>query len=289
MALVFRQISKVLVSVEQGEGLGARVKRSIGRHELPNFDPFLMLDHFKVGAPAGFPDHPHRGFETVTYILPDSKGSMQHEDFCGHKGVIGPGDLQWMTAGRGILHAEMPVNSDQASGLQLWINLPKAQKMCTPSYQELPREKLPKITKDGVTAIVISGEALGVKSPVYTLNETHFAHFTMEKAAILEHRIPEGFSCFIYTLTGIGKICGQEISDSTCVTFKPEGNAIKIESISGLFEFVVLAGKAINEPVVQHGPFVMTSQAEIQQTFNDYSHGRHGFEGADSWRSSIAD
>ena len=289
MALVFRQISKVLVSVEQGEGVGARVKRSIGRHELRNFDPFLMLDHFKVGAPAGFPDHPHRGFETVTYILPDSKGSMQHEDFCGHKGVIRPGDLQWMTAGKGILHAEMPVNADEATGLQLWVNLPRAQKMCEPRYQELPKDTLPRVTLNGVTAIVISGEALGIKSPVYTLNETHYAHFMMEKGTVLEHRIPDGFSCFIYTLKGAGRIADHEISDSTCVTFKPEGNAIRVHATISSFEFVVLAGKPINEPVVQHGPFVMTTAAEVQQTFDDYRHGTNGFNGAASWRSSLAE
>jgi len=281
-----RKISKTLVSVEQGEGVGARVKRSIGRSELRNFDPFLMLDHFKVGAPAGFPDHPHRGFETVSYILPDSRGSFKHEDFCGHKGVIGPGDLQWMTAGRGILHGEMPVSTAEATGLQLWVNLPRSHKMCEPRYQELPKEKLPRVTKDGVTAIVISGEALGVKSPVYTINETHYAHFMMTPGSTLVHNVPHQFNCFVYTIKGKGKICAKEISDSTCVTFEKEGDAISIEAISD-FEFVVLAGKPIGEPIVQHGPFVMTSQAEIQQTFDDYSNNRNGFEKARDWQSSF--
>lgn len=112
MSFSSRGVKQVLLSVEQSEGVGAKVRRSIGRQELRNFDPFLMLDEFRAGRPAGFPDHPHRGFETVTYILPTSKGSFEHEDFCGHRGTIGPGDLQWMTAGRGILHSEMPLSDE---------------------------------------------------------------------------------------------------------------------------------------------------------------------------------
>ena len=281
-----RTISRILVSAEQSEGVGARVRRSIGRHELRNFDPFLLLDHFKVGAPAGFPDHPHRGFETVTYILPDSAGSFQHEDFCGHNGIIGPGDLQWMTAGRGIIHAEMPVSAAPATGLQLWVNLPRRDKMCPPRYQELLKQNIPTVTVDGVTAVVISGEALGVTSQVFTLNETHYSHFTMIPGSRLTHPVPGNFNCFIYTLKGRGTVCGEEISDSTCVTFNLDGDCIEILAISR-FEFVILAGKPIGEPIVQHGPFVMTSHSEIQNTFNDYANNTNGFEGASDWQSSI--
>ena len=195
---VSRTIKQKVLSREQGEGMGARVRRSIGRPELRNFDPFLMLDEFKVGKPAGFPDHPHRGFETVTYMLPTTKGSFAHEDFCGHKGIIGPGDLQWMTAGKGIVHSEMPANEDISHGLQLWVNLAKKDKLCEPAYQELKASDVPKVTKDGVTAIVIAGEALGVQSKVYTRTPTHYLHFIMEKNSVLNQPIPEGWNAFAY-------------------------------------------------------------------------------------------
>ncbi|KAK1347044.1 hypothetical protein QTO34_000906 [Cnephaeus nilssonii] len=156
-----KKVTLSVLSQEQSEGVGARVRRSIGRPELKNLDPFLLFDEFKGGRPGGFPDHPHRGFETVSYLL--EGGSMAHEDFCGHVGQLNPGDLQWMTAGRGILHAEMPCSEEPAHGLQLWVNLRSSEKMVEPQYQELKSKEIPKPSKDGVTVAVISGEALGVK------------------------------------------------------------------------------------------------------------------------------
>ncbi|XP_005953495.2 pirin, partial [Haplochromis burtoni] len=135
-----RRVQKTVLSVEQEEGLGARVRRSIGRKELRNLDPFLMLDEFRVSKPAGFPDHPHRGFETVTYLL---EGSIAHEDFCGHSGRLKSGDLQWMTAGRGVVHAEMPMSEEPVVGLQLWVNLSRQEKMVEPAYQELKGSDIP--------------------------------------------------------------------------------------------------------------------------------------------------
>ncbi|XP_067848359.1 pirin isoform X2 [Heptranchias perlo] len=156
-----RKIVQIVLAVEQSEGVGAQVRRSIGRWELKSLDPFLMLDEFKVSKPAGFPDHPHRGFETVTYML---NGSFDHEDFCGHKGTINRGDLQWMTAGRGVIHCEMPSSDHPGHGLQLWVNLKSSEKMVPPRYQELLSKTIPKPSKDGVTVAVISGEALGAKA-----------------------------------------------------------------------------------------------------------------------------
>lgn len=140
-----RRIAYKFIAREQGEGVGATVRRSLGSQQLRNLDPFLMLDEFNVGLPGGFPDHPHRGFETVTYMLPTSKGHMRHEDFLGNKGELRPGDLQWMTPGKGILHAEMPANEEKAHGLQLWINLPKAKKIMEPRYQEISRDTVPHV------------------------------------------------------------------------------------------------------------------------------------------------
>ncbi|CAM9175324.1 unnamed protein product [Discosporangium mesarthrocarpum] len=162
---------QVILSRKQSEGVGATVYRSIGSFSMRNFDPFLLLDEFETAKPAGFPDHPHRGFETVTYML---KGYVEHEDFCGHRGKIGPGSLQWMTAGKGIVHAEMPYGDEKGHGLQLWVNLRKSHKMCQPAYQELSAEDIPSVTKEGVTAIVIAGEALGVSSPVQTRTPTYY-------------------------------------------------------------------------------------------------------------------
>lgn len=156
-----KKVTLSVLSREQSEGVGARVRRSIGGPELKMLDPFLLFDEFKGGRPGGFPDHPHRGFETVSYLL--EGGSMAHEDFCGHVGKMNPGDLQWMTAGRGILHAEMPCSEEPAHGLQLWVNLKRSEKMVEPQYQELKSEEIPKPSKDGVTVAVISGEALGIK------------------------------------------------------------------------------------------------------------------------------
>ncbi|KAF4672183.1 hypothetical protein FOL47_000834, partial [Perkinsus chesapeaki] len=270
-------------------GAGARVRRSIGRPELKNFDPFLMLDEFKSEGLAGFPDHPHRGFETVTYMLPDSIGSMQHEDFKGNKGVIGPGDLQWMTAGRGVIHSEMPTSKSLTHGTQLWINLRKADKMTEPRYQELPRGELTTVERDGVKAIVIAGEAMGVKSPIYTHTPIHYSHFILQPGAVVDHGpIPSHFNTFIYTLKGKGKVGRNEehVNAHTTVTFSNDGEMVHVEAGPKTgFEFLAISGEPINEPVVQHGPFVMNHEAEIMQAFDDYRRGQNGFEKALSWKS----
>lgn len=283
-----RAINKKVLSIEQGEGAGARVRRSIGRPELRNFDPFLMLDEFKVKRPAGFPDHPHRGFETVTYML---KGKFAHEDFAGHKGIIGPGDLQWMTAGRGIIHAEMPATDEENTGLQLWINLASKDKMVKPAYQELKSEDVPKVTKDGVTAIVIAGEALGVTSKVYTRTPTHYLHFIMEPNSRLEQPIPTGWNSFIYILSGQAYI-SRDDDKGLCdahhtIALKPEGDGVTVVTKDKPCSFVIISGKPIGEPVVQHGPFVMCTQQQIRDTFEDYQQRKNGFEKAGTWHSEI--
>lgn len=187
-----KKVTLSVLSREQSEGVGARVRRSIGGPELKMLDPFLLFDEFKGGRPGGFPDHPHRGFETVSYLL--EGGSMAHEDFCGHVGKMNPGDLQWMTAGRGILHAEMPCSEEPAHGLQLWVNLKRSEKMVEPQYQELKSEEIPKPSKDGVTVAVISGEALGIKSKVYTRTPTLYLDFKLDQGAKHSQPIPKGMA-----------------------------------------------------------------------------------------------
>ncbi|XP_066510489.1 pirin-like isoform X2 [Hoplias malabaricus] len=197
--MVVRKVSVSVLSVEQSEGVGARVRRSIGGRRLKNLDPFLLLDEFRVSKPAGFPDHPHRGFETVTYLL---SGVSAHEDFCGHYGKLEAGDLQWMTAGRGVVHAEMPMSDEPIHGLQLWVNLRKADKMVEPQYQELKNQQIPKPSKDGVTVTIISGESLGVKSKVYTRTPTIYLDFRLKQGSKYVQPVPSGWTAFIYTLSG---------------------------------------------------------------------------------------
>eukprot|EP01147_Barroeca_monosierra_P009827 gene9827-2020_t len=286
-SIVSRAVDRKILSREQSEGQGARVRRSIGGSELRNFDPFLLLDEFRVKRGAGFPDHPHRGFETVTYML---KGTFEHEDFCGHRGSITAGGLQWMTAGRGIVHAEMPA-SEESHGLQLWVNLSAKDKMCDPKYQELKGEEIPHVTKDGVTAIVISGKALGTESPVLTRTPTYYLHFKLEPNSRLEQEIPSEMNTFLYTLSGeifVGE-SGEKCDTHHTITLtkNDEQSGVVIFSGENPAEFVLIAGRPHGEPIVQYGPFVMNSQEQIQSTFLDYRMGRNGFERAPQFRSEI--
>lgn len=282
----------------------------------------------------------HRGFETVTYIFPGSTGSFEHEDFVGHRGTIGPGDLQWMTAGRGILHSEMPHTSmksgDVANGLQLWVNLPAKEKMCEPRYQELPAKDVPRVKQGGIEAHIISGTALGTTSPVYTRNPVDYFHFFLQPHTTLRQPIAKGHNSFLYTIDGPISV-GEEgdakskewIQPFHTVTLTNDGkeDGVTIRSGAAAANFVLLAGKPIGEPIVQHGqqhsaldicvrhtlfffffsdcmnsymcvcfvclslssigPFVMTSQREIQEAIRDYQNGQNGFERAPGWRSEI--
>ncbi|VFQ67054.1 unnamed protein product [Cuscuta campestris] len=283
-----RLVVKKVLAKQQSEGDGARVRRSIGRHELKNIDPFLMLDEFEVSPPAGFPDHPHRGFETVTYML---EGAFTHQDFSGHKGTIGTGDVQWMTAGRGIVHSEMPAGEGTQKGLQLWINLASKDKMIEPNYQELLSRDIPSAESDGVQVKVIAGEAMGVKSPVYTRTPTMYLDFTLQPATEYHQRVPQSWNAFIYVIEGEGSF-GTENSRTPatahhCLVLGPgEGVSVWNSASSGQpLRFVLLGGQPIREPVVQCGPFVMNTEAEIEQTFQDYHLFKNGFEKARQWKS----
>lgn len=282
---ISRTVDLVVFSREQSEGVGARVRRTIGTQELRSFDPFLMLDEFKTARPGGFPDHPHRGFSTVTFLFPDSKGAIVHEDFAGHQGVLKAGGVQWMTAGKGVVHSEMPVDDSPAHGLQLWVNLPRKIKMIEPSYQELEAKDMVKVSKDGVTALVIAGEALGATSPIISHTPVHYAHFTMQPNSKLEQSLNVEFSTFLYTLKGKGTIGTEQVEAHYVVTLKNDGDGIQVTTGASPFEFVIVSGEKINEPVYQHGPFVMTTSEEIHEAMRDFQQGTNGFEQAKSWIS----
>nr|XP_043629163.1 pirin-like protein [Erigeron canadensis] len=280
-----RLVTKKLLAKSQGEGDGAVVRRSIGRPELKSFDPFLMLDEFTVSPPAGFPDHPHRGFETVTYML---EGAVTHQDFNGHKGTIRAGDVQWMTAGRGIIHSEMPAGPGAQKGLQLWVNLSSKDKMVEPNYQELLKEDIQSAERDGVKVNIIAGESMGVKSPVFTRTPSMFLDFTLTPGAQMHQPIPESWNSFVYVLEGEGVFGSMDSSPISAhhVLVLSNGDGLSVwNNGSKPLRFVLIGGQPLNEPVVQYGPFVMNTQAEIKQALQDYQHCQNGFEMAKYWRS----
>lgn len=280
-----RTVLRKLLSKEQGEGVGARVRRTIGRRVMMNLDPFLLLDEFRARPPAGFPDHPHRGFETVTYML---EGAFSHQDFNGHKGIINPGDLQWVTAGRGIVHSEMAATEGENHGLQLWINLASKDKMVPSYYQELQDKDVPKAEKDGVHVSVIAGESMGIKSPVFTLTPTMYLDFTLQPQARLVQKVPGGWNGFIYILQGAG-VFGEEDAEEIYahhILHLGPGDGIKAwNKTDELCRFVLIAGQPLNEPVARHGPIIMNTQEEIKQALMDYHFGENGFEKANVWSS----
>lgn len=292
-----RAVAKVVRAIEQAEGAGARVRRSIGTRQQRNFSPFLMLDHF--ATTAGFPDHPHRGQETITYLL---KGVVDHEDFAGNAGTLYEGDLQFMTAGRGIVHAEMPRKQPDGSqnvGLQLWVDLPKELKYCEPRYRDLRAAEIPKVDVDDgrVTVKVISGQSHGVDSvkelaytPVWLLD------FQLRPGAKVTQALPRGWNAFAYVLEGdvtVGEGAeAKKAEQYDNVFFKQEGDVIQLSTEASATKdarVFVIAGTPLDQPVVQYGPFVLNSQEEVMQTFADYQTHENGFERAKSWRSKIGD
>ncbi|KAI6687600.1 hypothetical protein NL676_024428 [Syzygium grande] len=281
-----RMVARKFLARPQHEGVGAVVRRSIGRFELRYFDPFLVLDEFSVTAPAGFPDHPHRGFETVTYML---QGSVTHEDFEGHKGTIGPGDLQWMTAGRGIVHSEMPASQGTQKGLQLWINLSSKHKMIEPKYQEISGKDIAEATEDGIKVRVIAGEALGAKSPIYTRTPTMYLDFTLKPGAHLQQPIPTSWNALVYVLEGEGVFGIPKSSPVTAhhLLLLGHGDGVEVWNRSSKsLRFILVGGEPLGEPVVQLGPFVMNTQEEIDRTIYDFENCVNGFEKARHWRRS---
>ncbi|KAK3670549.1 RNA pol II transcription cofactor [Recurvomyces mirabilis] len=292
-----RGIQQVFLAREQGEGAGATVRRSIGTPKLKNFTPFLMLDHFSVAPGAGFPDHPHRGQETITYLL---EGAVDHEDFAGNKGTINSGDLQFMTAGRGIVHAEMPHDDGMGStniGMQLWVDLPKDLKSCEPRYRDLRSEEIPVATADDgkVTIKVISGRSYGVDSvqelaytPVWLLD------VTVKQGGKFVQNLPAGWNSFAYILEGTVTwdtgATSQEVHQYHNTVFEQKGDQV-IASVPGDAKegtrFILVAGVPLTQPIVQYGPFVLTDPSQVRQAMMDYSSFTNGFERAENWRSEI--
>lgn len=272
------------------EGEGFPVRRPFPTPFVEDLDPFLLLDEMgpaetKPGEAKGAPDHPHRGFETVTYML---SGAMRHEDSQGHAGRIGPGDVQWMTAGSGVIHSELPdedllKNGGRMHGIQLWVNLPRLDKMMKPRYQDIQAKDIPGATSaDGKVHVrVIAGESMGQKAHIDTRIPITYLHFTLKPGATVEQAIPEGQRSFAYILHGQGQFADnpQLVQDGKLVLFANEGEAVRISNPADApqdLDLILLAGQPLHEPIARYGPFVMNTPDEIYQAIKDFRSGHFG-------------
>ena len=275
-----RKISKILKSKPTIEGAGVHLKRGFGYNDIPLLDPFLMLDDFHSSDPdeyiAGFPWHPHRGIETVSYIL---HGEIAHGDSMGNKGSIGPGDVQWMTAGSGIIHSEMPreVGDGLLWGFQLWVNLPASHKMMNPRYQEIKKAQIPEVSlENGVKIKIVAGELNGVKGPVGDIViEPEFLDVSIPANTEFTHFIKEGHKVFAYVLSGNAYFDKDmdKLTDNEHVVIYNDGENISVTTKENAVRFLLISGQSINEPIAWHGPIVMNTKEELSIAFEEYNNG----------------
>src|SRR5678816_3850378 len=281
-------VAGVVNSIETLEGAGFLVRRPFPKAQFSEFDPFLLLDEMGPmdlgpGQAKGAPDHPHRGFETVTYML---SGEMQHKDSRGHAGRLTPGDVQWMTAGAGVVHSEMPSaeftrTGGRMHGFQLWVNLPKRDKMMKPRYQEIPGAQIPKVTSaDGpVSVTVIAGEALGQKAVIETRTPIVYLHYSIKPGGVAKQQVSSTYNTFAYIVDGEGLFGAERerAKDGQMVLFAQDGDEVRIENSGNTtLDILLIGGMALNEPIARYGPFVMNTEAEIRQAFEDFRLGRMG-------------
>ena len=289
-----RKIKKVFKSQPVLEGAGVHLKRAMGNKEVPQFDPFLLLDDFRSDHPGdylkGFPWHPHRGIETVTYVL---RGTVEHKDSMGNSGVISPGDVQWMTAGSGIIHQEMP-KGDKAGaiyGFQLWANLPASRKMMDPRYQEVKQSDIPEIVLDNGTKIkLICGSYKNTKGPVRDIVvDPEYLDITVPAHSEFVHATKRGYTVFAYVIDGQGFLCRERTpfsyeaygenyfditrepyaSNGTLVLFD-DGDEVSVQTEDKSIRFLLISGKPIGEPIAWYGPVVMNTQKELEIAFREY-------------------
>lgn len=285
-----RSVARLVNTSQMEEGAGFVVRRPFPTQTLMDFDPFLLLDHlgpvnYGPGQAIGAPDHPHRGFETVTYLL---EGSWQHKDSQGNSGILRPEDVQWMTAGAGVIHSELPEaeffrTGGPMHGFQLWVNLPQVDKMIRPRYQDIPAERIPEaVTADGLVKVrVIAGEALGVKAVIDTRTPIMYLHYTLQPGGKVSQAVPANYNAFAYVIDGQG-LAGKEersIRESQMVAFAQDGEEVVLAvspQAAGPMNVLLIAGVPLNEPVARYGPFVMNTREEIYQAVLDYNSGRMG-------------
>jgi redox-sensitive bicupin YhaK (pirin superfamily) len=292
-----RHIRKVVRSRPTLEGAGVHLRRAIGFGDPHTHDPFLLLDDFRSDEPAhflkGFPWHPHRGIETITYVL---RGDVEHADSLGNKGVIGSGDVQWMTAGSGIIHQEMPKGDAEGSmhGFQLWANLPARDKMMAPRYRGITAAEIPEVTDAGGARVkIIAGTVGGVRGPVRdVVIEPEYLDVSVPPGATFTHPTPRGHTVFAYVIGGWGVFCGQkepfsyeiegagyfdmerggQLGDAHLVLFD-DGDAVTVTTDKDPVRFLLIAGKPLGEPIAWHGPIVMNTREELRQAFAELDAG----------------
>ena len=278
-----RSIQRVIESVATSDGAGVKLRRSVGSSQFLRHDPFLMLDEFYSDDPddyiAGFPSHPHRGFETVTYML---DGHMRHEDSVGNRGDLGPGDVQWMSAARGIIHSEMPQQSEgRMRGFQLWINLPAKEKMKDPGYRDIPSEQIPTINLDNGgqvrviagTLVQQSGNTTGAVSGLTT--DPLYLDVRLPAGGVFETAITPGYNAFLYLYEGDASVGGDgQALKHRSAGLLSDGDSVQVQAGDAEARFLLLAGKPLGEPIVQYGPFVMNTREEIEQAVRDYQSGK---------------
>jgi redox-sensitive bicupin YhaK (pirin superfamily) len=283
-----RNIASVITAHQTLEGGGFPVRRPFPTADRLDVDPFLLLDHlgpveWGPGEGIGAPDHPHRGFETVTYLL---SGEMEHKDSRGHAGKLRPGDVQWMTAGAGVVHSELPSSEFMKEGgtmhgFQIWVNLPAKDKMIAPRYQEVPREKIPEAqTEDGMVRVrVIAGESLGVSAVIDTHTPINYLHFTVKPGGSVVQPVPSDENALIYVIQGEVTVGDKDIrvrEGQMGVLDAGDSVSLSVAKDGEMTDLLMLSGRPINEELARYGPFVMNTQEEIHQAINDYREGRMG-------------
>jgi redox-sensitive bicupin YhaK (pirin superfamily) len=300
----FRSVSRIINSIKTTEGGGFIVNRPFPTNALLDFDPFLLLDemgpkNWKPGEAKGAPDHPHRGFETVTYML---EGRFEHKDSRGNSGKLGPGDVQWMTAGAGVVHSEMPdkefvQSGGNLHGFQLWVNLPQRDKMIKPRYQDISSSRIPVAqAEDGAVKVkVIAGEALGARAIIETRTPIFYLHFTLQPGAKIVQPIPKEYNTFAYVINGkaiaepaekrktakTGQMVifdnnGEEVAISAPSAVDDDSTSATTINKSAVLDILLIGGVPLNEPVARYGPFVMNTKEEILQAIEDYRNGQMG-------------
>ncbi len=277
--MTLRQTQHIITGEETSDGAGVHMKRLFPVQGILQIDPFLLFDEFGSDDPdtyiGGFPDHPHRGFETVTYML---AGLMRHFDNRGNSGLLEPGGAQWMTAGRGLIHSEMPEQTDGLMrGFQIWINLPAAEKMVAPRYQDYRPDQVPvKTLTDGTVLKVVAGEAEGVSGPVNGVSrQPLLVDVTLPAGIAWRHKVDPAATVLAHVFEGGAEIGGRGLG-TTQMAVLGEGDEIEIKAGAAGARVLILAARPIGEPVVRAGPFVMNTRAEIERAFMDYQAGRFG-------------
>jgi hypothetical protein len=270
-----RRVKKVFATKEALEGAGVRLHRGFGYFELPLFDPFLLFDDFSSSKSEdflpGFPLHPHRGIETVTYVL---KGDVSHKDSIGNAGTIGPGDVQWMNAGSGIVHEEMPHGTDGLTGFQLWVNLPAKHKMMKPQYQEIHAADIPTISRDGVNVHIIAGSFEGTTGPVKDIMASpSYLDITLTPGSTIVAPVQSGDTSFLYLFEG-GVVTGDaSYEPGTIILYDRAGDVVTVTAREHDARFLFVSGTPLNEPIAWHGPIVMNTDDEIRVALYDLQNG----------------